>query len=198
MYSKMKKLCCLVMLLLSTTFLHAQESGWSVDPHDYQYDMTIYAQLVVEGQAVSDYENYEVAAFVGDECRAVGEVFSQEGYTWVYLRPRSNAASGETITIKVYDKAKGRAVRINESVSFQSQGQEGEPSSPVNLTMKMYTPGDVNDDGRFTSSDVMLAISAVLKRPLPANAISEAIDANEDGRINSTDIMIIINKVLKK
>ena len=198
MYSKMKKLCCLVMLLLSTTFLHAQESGWSVNPHDYQYDMTIYAQLVVEGQAVSDYENYEVAAFVGDECRAVGEVFSQEGYTWVYLRPRSNAASGETITIKVYDKAKGRAVRINESFSFQSQGQEGEPSSPVNLTMKMYTLGDVNDDGRFNSSDVMLAISAVLKRPLPANAISEAIDANEDGRINSTDIMIIINKVLKK
>ena len=198
MYSKMKKLCCLVMLLLSTTFLHAQESGWSVDPHDYQYDMTIYAQLVVEGQAVSDYENYEVGAFVGDECRAVGEVFSQEGYTWVYLRPRSNAASGETITIKVYDKAKGRAVRINESFSFQSQGQEGEPSSPVNLTMKMYTLGDVNDDGRFNSSDVMLAISAVLKRPLPANAISEAIDANEDGRINSTDIMIIINKVLKK
>ena len=186
------------MLLLSTTFLHAQESGWSVNPRDYQYDMTIYAQLVVEGQAVSDYENYEVAAFVGDECRAVGEVFSQEGYTWVYLRPRSNAASGETITIKVYDKAKGRAVRINESFSFQSQGQEGEPSSPVNLTMKMYTLGDVNDDGRFNSSDVMLAISAVLKRPLPANAISEAIDANEDGRINSTDIMIIINKVLKK
>ena len=198
MYSKMKKLCCLVMLLLATTFLRAQESGWSVNPRDYQYDMTIYAQLVVEGQAVSDYENYEVAAFVGDECRAVGEVFSQEGYTWVYLRPRSNAASGETITIKVYDKAKGRAVRINESFSFQSQGQEGEPSSPVNLTMKMYTLGDVNDDGRFNSSDVMLAISAVLKRPLPANAISEAIDANEDGRINSTDIMIIINKVLKK
>lgn len=194
----MKKLCCLVMLLLSTTFLHAQESGWSVNPRDYQYDMTIYAQLVVEGQAVSDYENYEVAAFVGDECRAVGEVFSQEGYTWVYLRPRSNAASGETITIKVYDKAKGRALRTNESFSFQSQGQEGEPSSPVNLTMKMYTLGDVNDDGRFNSSDVMLAISAVLKRPLPANAISEAIDANEDGRINSTDIMIIINKVLKK
>ena len=198
MYSKMKKLCCLVMLLLATTFLRAQASGRSVNPRDYQYDMTIYAQLVVEGQAVSDYENYEVAAFVGDECRAVGEVFSQEGYTWVYLRPRSNAASGETITIKVYDKAKGRAVRINESFSFQSQGQEGEPSSPVNLTMKMYTLGDVNDDGRFNSSDVMLAISAVLKRPLPANAISEAIDANEDGRINSTDIMIIINKVLKK
>ena len=57
MYSKMKKLCCLVMLLLATTFLHAQESGWSVNPRDYQYDMTIYAQLVVEGQAVSDYEN---------------------------------------------------------------------------------------------------------------------------------------------
>lgn len=192
MYSKMKKLCCLVMLLLSTTFLHAQESGWSVDPHDYQYDMTIYAQLVVEGQAVSDYENYEVAAFVGDECRAVGEVFSQEGYTWVYLRPRSNAASGETITIKVYDKAKGRAVRINESFSFQSQGQEGEPSSPVNLTMKMYTLGDVNDDGFIDIADVT-SVLAIMAGNGGENLIEDAADVNEDGFVDIADVTSILS-----
>lgn len=188
----MKKLCCLVMLLLSTTFLHAQESGWSVNPHDYQYDMTIYAQLVVEGQAVSDYENYEVAAFVGDECRAVGEVFSQEGYTWVYLRPRSNAASGETITIKVYDKAKGRAVRINESFSFQSQGQEGEPSSPVNLTMKMYTLGDVNDDGFIDIADVT-SVLAIMAGNGGENLIEDAADVNEDGFVDIADVTSILS-----
>ena len=192
MYSKMKKLCCLVMLLLATTFLHAQESGWSVNPHDYQYDMTIYAQLVVEGQAVSDYENYEVAAFVGDECRAVGEVFSQEGYTWVYLRPRSNAASGETITIKVYDKAKGRAVRINESFSFQSQGQEGEPSSPVNLTMKMYTLGDVNDDGFIDIADVT-SVLAIMAGNGGENLIEDAADVNEDGFVDIADVTSILS-----
>ena len=196
MYSKMKKLCCLVMLLLATTFLHAQESGWSVNPRDYQYDMTIYAQLVVEGQAVSDYENYEVAAFVGDECRAVGEVFSQEGYTWVYLRPRSNAASGETITIKVYDKAKGRALRTNESFSFQSQGQEGEPSSPVNLTMKMYTLGDVNDDGEIDVSDVQDLIDLVLSSSdLTSNP---ACDFNEDGEVDVSDIQSLIEYILNQ
>ncbi|MCI7011298.1 MAG: dockerin type I repeat-containing protein [Prevotella sp.] len=192
MYSKMKKLCCLVMLLLSTTFLHAQESGWSVNPRDYQYDMTIYAQLVVEGQAVSDYENYEVAAFVGDECRAVGEVFSQEGYTWVYLRPRSNAASGETVTIKVYDKAKGRAVRINESFSFQSQGQEGEPSSPVNLTMKMYTLGDVNDDGFIDIADVT-SVLAIMAGNGGENLIEDAADVNEDGFVDIADVTSILS-----
>ena len=180
------------MLLLSTTFLHAQESGWSVDPHDYQYDMTIYAQLVVEGQAVSDYENYEVAAFVGDECRAVGEVFSQEGYTWVYLRPRSNAASGETITIKVYDKAKDRAVRINESFSFQSQGQEGEPSSPVNLTMKMYTLGDVNDDGFIDIADVT-SVLAIMAGNGGENLIEDAADVNEDGFVDIADVTSILS-----
>ena len=192
MYSKMKKLCCLVMLLLSTTFLHAQESGWSVNPRDYQYDMTIYAQLVVEEQAVSDYENYEVAAFVGDECRAVGEVFSQEGYTWVYLRPRSNAASGETITIKVYDKAKGRAVRINESFSFLSQGQEGEPSSPVNLTMKMYTLGDVNDDGFIDIADVT-SVLAIMAGNGGENLIEDAADVNEDGFVDIADVTSILS-----
>ena len=192
MYSKMKKLCCLVMLLLSTTFLHAQESGWSVNPRDYQYDMTIYAQLVVEGQAVSDYENYEVAAFVGDECRAVGEVYTQNGYTWVYLRPRSNAASGETITIKVYDKAKGRAVRINESFSFQSQGQEGEPSSPVNLTMKMYTLGDVNDDGFIDIADVT-SVLAIMAGNGGENLIEDAADVNEDGFVDIADVTSILS-----
>ena len=192
MYSKMKKLCCLVMLLLSTTFLHAQESGWSVNPRDYQYDMTIYAQLVVEEQAVSDYENYEVAAFVGDECRAVGEVFSQEGYTWVYLRPRSNAASGETVTIKVYDKAKGRAVRINESFSFLSQGQEGEPSSPVNLTMKMYTLGDVNDDGFIDIADVT-SVLAIMAGNGGENLIEDAADVNEDGFVDIADVTSILS-----
>ena len=188
----MKKLCCLVMLLLSTTFLHAQESGWSVNPRDYQYDMTIYAQLVVEEQAVSDYENYEVAAFVGDECRAVGEVFSQEGYTWVYLRPRSNAASGETVTIKVYDKAKGRAVRINESFSFLSQGQEGEPSSPVNLTMKMYTLGDVNDDGFIDIADVT-SVLAIMAGNGGENLIEDAADVNEDGFVDIADVTSILS-----
>ena len=180
------------MLLLATTFLHAQESSWSVNPRDYQYDMTIYAQLVVEGQAVSDYENYEVAAFVGDECRAVGEVFSQEGYTWVYLRPRSNAASGETITIKVYDKAKGRAVRINESFSFQSQGQEGEPSSPVNLTMKMYTLGDVNDDGFIDIADVT-SVLAIMAGNGGENLIEDAADVNEDGFVDIADVTSILS-----
>ena len=180
------------MLLLATTFLHAQESGWSVNPRDYQYDMTIYAQLVVEGQAVSDYENYEVAAFVGDECRAVGEVFSQEGYTWVYLRPRSNAASGETITIKVYDKAKGRALRTNESFSFQSQGQEGEPSSPVNLTMKMYTLGDVNDDGFIDIADVT-SVLAIMAGNGGENLIEDAADVNEDGFVDIADVTSILS-----
>lgn len=196
MYSKMKKLCCLVMLLLATTFLHAQESGWSVNPRDYQYDMTIYAQLVVEGQAVSDYENYEVAAFVGDECRAVGEVFSQEGYTWVYLRPRSNAASGETVTIKVYDKVKGRAVRINESFSFQSQGQEGEPSSPVDLTMKMYTLGDVNDDGKINVIDIQRLVSLV--RTGQTSNASPACDIDGNGKINVLDVQKLVTIVRHK
>ena len=192
MYSKMKKLCCLVMLLLSTTFLHAQESGWSVNPRDYQYDMTIYAQLVVEGQAVSDYENYEVGAFVGDECRAVGEVNTQNGYTWVYLRPRSNVASGETVTIKVYDKAKGRALRTNENFSFQSQGQEGEPSSPVNLTMKMYTLGDVNDDGFIDIADVT-SVLAIMAGKGGSNLINEAADVNEDGYIDIADVTSVLS-----
>lgn len=197
MLSRVRLLCCMFCLFAYTTFLRAQESGWQLNVRDYQFNMTAYVQLEVDGTPVEDYSNYELAAFVGDECRGIAVPDSKDGYQWLQLMMYSNTPN-ETIGFKVYDKEKARALKINETVTFADMGIVGMPSSPMNLTMKMYTLGDVNDDGRFNSSDVMLAISAVLKRPLPANAISEAIDANEDGRINSTDIMIIINKVLKK
>lgn len=198
MTSKLRALICLVGLFISTTILHAQGSGWEVNPHDYQYDMTVYAQVLADENIVTDYSNYEIAAFVGDECRGIAEVKSQGGYTWLYLRVRSNAASGETVSFKIYDAAAGKAFNAIETVNFESNGLLGMPSTPTTLTLKRYTLGDVNDDGKFNSSDVMLAIAAVLKRPLPDNAVLEAIDVNGDGRVNSTDIMGIINKVLRK
>lgn len=198
MTSKLRALICLVGLFISTTILHAQGSGWEVNPHDYQYDMTVYAQVLADENIVTDYSNYEIAAFVGDECRGIAEVKSQGGYTWLYLRVRSNVASGETVSFKIYDAAAGKVFNAIETVNFEPNGLLGMPSKPTTLTLKRYTLGDVNDDGKFNSSDMMLAIAAVLKRPLPDNAVLEAIDVNEDGRVNSTDIMGIINKVLRK
>ena len=200
MKSKIRKLVCLACMLAMAMVAHAEgnESGWTDSPFDYQYDMTVYAQLKIDDAVVSDYSNYEVAAFVGDECRGVAEFNTQNGYTWLYIRVRSNSASGEKISFKMFDKTEGKPKRIAETVEFQSQGLEGMPSSPFDLTPAKYTPGDVNDDEKINSKDLMLVIKKILKQGLPNGTIEDAMDMNGDGKYNSKDLQLIINIILKK
>lgn len=143
--NKLRTICCLISVLFSMTILHAQDSQWSVNPYDYKYDMTVYAKVVYEGAEVSDYSNYEIGAFVGNECRGVGDVQTKDSYTWVYLRVRSNQASGEKLIFKLYDKSTGRTsvIKPSQVIAFSSQGMIGKPSSPVTLEKPSYTLGDV-------------------------------------------------------
>ena len=200
MKSKIRKLVCLACMLAMAMVAHAQgnESRWTVNPYDYQYDMTVYAQLKIDNAVVSDYSNYEVAAFVDDECCGVAEVHTENNFTWLYIRVRSTSASGEKISFKMFDKTEGKPKRIAETVEFQSQGLEGMPSSPIDLTPAKYTPGDVNDDGKINSKDLMLVIKKILKQDLPNGTIVDAMDMNNDGKYNSKDLQLIINIILKK
>lgn len=178
-------LCCLAVLFMATVDLHAQSSGWTVNPHDFQYDMTLYGTLVVDGVSVSDYSNYEVAAFVGGECRGIATVDSKNGSTWLYMRIRSNEASGESVKFKVFNKAENKTYGIKETVSFQSDAMEGSPSSPTKLTLTNVTPGDVNGDGVVNSLDASLVRAYYLGTTTDINV--EAADVNGDGVINSLD-----------
>lgn len=191
MLSRIRLLSSMVFLFVTTTVLHAQDSGWSVNEPDYQYDMTAYIELSLGGAVVDDYSNYEVGAFVGNECRGVAKVDSKGGYTWLYLRIWSNVSSGETIELKTYDKTTGKTYRVLETIDFVSQSMVGQPSSPMTATVKTYTLGDVNDDGRINIADVASALS-IMAGKSNDKFIREAADANEDGRVNIADIAKIL------
>ena len=96
--------CLLISLFTFTTVLQAQGSGWEVNIYDYRYEMSLYAKLSEPSEPQIDYSKYEVGAFVGEECRGVAQVQSQNGYTWLYLRVYSNSAQGETVQFRIYDK----------------------------------------------------------------------------------------------
>ena len=192
MLSRIRLLSSMVFLFVTTTVLHAQDSGWSVNEPDYQYDMTAYIELSLGGAVVDDYSNYEVGAFVGNECRGVAKVDSKNGYTWLYLRIWSNEASGETIELKTYDKTTGKTYRVLETIDFVSQSMVGQPSSPMTATVKTYTLGDVNDDGRINIADVASALS-IMAGKSNDKFIREAADANEDGRVNIADVTKILS-----
>ena len=192
MLSRIRLLSSMVFLFVTTTVLHAQDSGWTVNEPDYQYDMTAYIELSLGGAVVDDYSNYEVGAFVGNECRGVAKVDSKNGYTWLYLRIWSNEASGESIELKTYDKTTGKTYRVLETIDFVSQSMVGQPSSPMTATVKTYTLGDVNDDGRINIADVTSTLS-IMAGNSNDKFIREAADANEDGRVNIADVTKILS-----
>lgn len=138
----LKIFCCAFMIMAIQTVLYAQGSHWSVNPYDYQYDMTVYAQLKLNNTIVTDYSDLEVAAFVGDECRGVAEPQSvdKDGtkYYWLYMRVRSNQESGEVISFKFYDKTAGTETDLRNTADFVSLAQIGTASSPYTLSME-YT-----------------------------------------------------------
>lgn len=182
-----KNICCIISALLFSAILHAQDSHWNVNIYDYQYDMTVYAKMSMDGEQIENWEAYEVAAFVNGECRGVAVVQERNGMKWLHLRIRSNSSEGETITFRAYNKSTDKIIRFKETILFESQGLVGLPSDPVELTSKSYTLGDVNDDGKINITDVT-AILAYMAGTAPSYFNDAAADVNTDGRINISDV----------
>ncbi len=63
------------------------------------------------------------------------------------------------------------------------------------LTVKAYTPGDVNNDGSVSVTDVGCTINYILEQ-VPSVFIFDAADMNGDKTISVTDVGMIINFIL--
>ena len=201
----MKNIANMILTALWCMFpmgAYAQGGHWSCDERAYQYDMTAYISLVDDesGNAVN-LSFYEVAAFVGSECRGIAKAMSlpEGGGQYGYLRIHSHVASGETVVFKVYNKATEREMEVvAESVAFEADDAKGLPSEPLVLTIHQpYTPGDVNYDGKVNIIDVMAVYAYILNQePSPFNI--EAADANGDGNINVIDVQRIYTMILNQ
>ena len=193
------KLISLMCLALWATALSAQ-SHWSFDYKQYQYDMTVYFQLQDEDEVlISNTDNYQVAAFIGDECCGVGEFLTvdvnDQPVKYGYLRVYSNNANGGKVTFKAYDKANDQEIALTpvQAVTFASQGVVGVPSSPLGLSLSSgVLVGDVNGDGEIDLTDVVLIFDFFMGEDLP-DFIEAAADFNSDGDIDLTDVVLVFD-----
>lgn len=189
-------------LALWASALSAQ-THWSVDCHRYQYDMTVYFVLKDGSRIVESQDAYEVAAFVGDECRGVASLETQTGsngttLTYGLLRIYSNVAAGETVAFRFFDKEKAEEHSFEDSdIPFVANSVVGLPSSPMQLAVSTLLMGDVNEDGIVNVADVSAVINNILGRANGAFNDSSA-DMNGDGIINVADVSAIINHILGK
>ena len=194
---KKKILFSLLSILLPLSFW-AQEAHWQCDPAAFEYDMTAYVSVELDDATITDLSNYEIAAFCGKECRGVATIMTAGDKQIGYLRIRSNSASGEIITFKVYDKTEDEEIRVqNTKITFQSNATQGMPSSPFKLDItQRYTLGDVNGDGEITAYDITRVVSYILTGD-ETNFIFAAADMNGDGEVTVFDITQIVSIILK-
>lgn len=197
----MKKLLLAMLLLASSLGINAQEDQhWQCDVYEYEYDMAVYFQLYKDELVITDYSDYEIAAFVGEECRGVAEYLSnpsEEQYG--YIRIQSNETTGEMVTFRVYQRSTKKIFFVNESVEFENMALEGMPSTPMPLHMQGML-GDANGDGAITSQDASLVLQLVAKKILPtAEGVKyDAADVNGDGVVTAQDASLILQYVAKK
>ena len=151
------------------------QAHYSFDYRQFRYDMTVYFSLQNGNDMVAVPDNFEVAAFVGDECRGVATFENQisaEGISLKYgfLKVYSNVESGETVTFKCFDKTvtKERSF-AGVSVPFIADTNVGYPSSPQPLVLEYnITAGtDYADMGTVDGSAVVKSGTSVTLTATP-------------------------------
>ena len=112
---------------------------WEVNPANYRYDMSLYLDFTF-ADGKMDYSKYDVAAFVGDECRGVAEVMSlSNAGSCLYLRARSNSESGEKLSFAYRNKSTGEVLPVEGvSIDFVSNERLGFPSAPHVVEILFY------------------------------------------------------------
>ena len=190
------RMIIMVCLLLGIAVDTPATSHWTVDPHQFQYDMTVYARL-----NVVTVDDYEVAAFCGDECRGVAKVLTvDENVSILCIRIRSNVNSDEPIAFRSWKSSTGEEKMLNEQIIFDAQTVLGTPSEPFMLTLGNIMLGDANGDGVIDALDASLILQYVAHKFGDENTdfIRAAADANNSGEIDALDASLVLQHAAKK
>ncbi|MEP4533418.1 MAG: T9SS type A sorting domain-containing protein [Cyclobacteriaceae bacterium] len=138
-----------ILFQVSSCVILAQPS-WSVNPNDYQYSMTVIADLSVDEVYLQSSQDM-IGAFVDGELRGVAtpQVYIPSLDRKVaFLTIFSNSVSGETIHFRLYNSSQDDEVPAINELAFVDGGQEGQNSDPYfveNLVLKLdpSSPEDV-------------------------------------------------------
>ena len=122
-------------------------SDWSVDPTDYEYNMTFTGAIALkEGQEV--YPGNKVVAFVGEECRGIGELVYIESLNryetslFVYAN-----TEGEEVTFRIVDEEIAKVYGTVNKEVFVANTHHGSFTEPY-----LFQGGEV-----LSSSIVLMA-----------------------------------------
>lgn len=163
----MKKVAMVLLLMLSFNAV-AQEVDveWKVDHHAFATNMTGFVRLVVDGEA-QEVAQYEIGAFVGDECRGKA-LFNNPaaGYYQAALMIYGNF--GDVLKFKVLDHNNNWVIfaDCDDTLIYKPDRNFALPGDPRVIELStidyIFHGGDVNSIESYTLSNG----SSVIKPPL--------------------------------
>ena len=137
---------------------------------NYPVTTTLNVAAILAEEGITLAKGDIVAAFVGNECRGVGD-WSLSGDLTVFLREE-----GETVSVKYYDATGQRVITIGDSTT------DG-------------VTGDATGDGVVDVSDYIGIANYILGNP-PAGFDAKAADVNGDGVVDVSDYIGVANIIL--
>lgn len=165
---------------------------WYVNPFDYKYDMSAY--VIPEELGKAEYKKYEIAVFVGNECR--GWCKCGDDDIW-HMRIYSNneSTTAESLSFRAYNTESGDVLHFKTTIPFKSDNISGTPLTPIKLYTD-YISGDVDSDGKVSIKDLVCQIK-IIKGLSPNGLNVNAADMNNDGHITLDDVRRLGNKLIK-
>ncbi len=121
--------------ILSTTTLGScsrGRPGWSVNPPDFESNMSVTAEVTFEGVLSGDAGDL-LAAFVDTDVRGVASPTDTPSGQAFFLTVYSNT-SGEDISFVAYDALNDLVIPVAESLAFVPNAIHGHPGAPFAMT----------------------------------------------------------------
>ena len=194
MNTKYKKYLLSLVLALWASALSAQAQHWTPNTDGYSSHMTVYYTLM-QGDTPASADNYEIAAFIGDECLGVGQTITAGGNTAQRILIAGDASmNGKKIKFKQFVKATQEEKDISGlDITYTNEGQQGEPSNPVVFDLsKTFIPGDADGDGVVDLTDAVAIFQWYMSGEYP-NFNQDAADFDGDGTVDLTDAVLVFD-----
>lgn len=102
-----------------------------------QTNMTAVVRLSDELRVFGNPEQDQVAAFVGDECRAVGDLKRNQGEAYYVMQIKGVAAIGEKISFRYYSANNKYLYQTDADLDFVSDGVYGSVQAPEVLPVDL-------------------------------------------------------------
>ena len=176
--------------------LNAVSAPWTLNPADYQYDMSAYVVVKKSGTAFTDYTGKAVGAFVGTQC--VGYAVFPEDAGYGILRIYSNSTTGNSkIVFRLHENNNDFKLSPSSDVSFTNQAIAGSPDNPLILSCANYPLGDVNRVNGVDKEDVEYYAGYIVGKNKVSVSSAQA-DIDGDGKCNIADLTRLIKILLQR